>query len=331
MATTKIFSRTRKGTQASATAAPGKANAATFNSVGLASVDNPSDFLSEFGDVQLAGTVHVEVVADAAGTAAESDTYTVPTGKVWRLLSFYCELATDGTTADRQVRLRSRTGADVAIETFTQAIQTASLTVRYSTVFEDDTQGALRVEPTAQLTLAEQLQAGDTMAINGVTITWVAVGGITASHQIEVGATEAISKANIDDALGTTPVGGLHSITADIRASMEVSAVDLTGGGANDNMVFTYNGPGSATGDGEAVVLAESFQGATNVWDSGDVTLGGITAGAGAGTLEGSTRFPANGTMLAAGEDININVLLGVAGDDLDYVLTYIEYDADIT
>lgn len=327
MATTKIFSRARKSTQASATAAPGKANAATFNSVGLASVDNPAAYLSEFGDVNLAGTVHFEVVLDSDGTAAESDTYTVPAGKQWRLLSCVFELITDGTTADRQVRLRTRTDADVAIETFTQAVQTASTTTRYQLAFEDDTQGATRVEPTGTLTIAEQVAAADTFSINGVTITLVAVGSITASHQIEIGATEAASKLNFNAALGATPTKGNHSITADIRASMEVTAADFS----SDDMVFTYAGPGSATGDGEAVALAETFAGATNVWDSGDTTLGGVTAGVGAGTLEGSTRFPANGTMLEAGEDININVLLGVAGDDLDYYLTYIEYDAVTT
>ncbi len=235
------------------------------------------------------------------------------------------EMETDSSVATRTLRVAT------AAETFTFAGHVASTVTRYSLVFEDDTQGARRVEPTATLTLAEQLQAGDTMTINGVLITWVAIGGITANGQIEVGATEAASKVNINAALGTTRTKGNHSISDDFFATLEVTAVDLTGGGADDDMVFTYAGPGSATGDGEALTLAEVFQGSTNVWDSGDTTLGGITAGVGAGTLEGSTRFPANGTMLAAGEDININVLLGVAGDDLDYVLTYIEYDADIT
>ncbi len=329
MATTKIFSRKRKGTQASASAAPGRVNAATFDSDGLAAVDNPSAYLAAYGDVGLAGTVHVEVVQDADGTAAESDTYTVPTGKQWRMLSFYCELNADSNPANRVVTVVTRNSADEAIETFSQATQVADATTRYSLVFEDDTQGLLRSEPTGTLTIAVQITAGDTMDINGKRITFVAVDGITAEGQIEIGATEAATKVNINKALGTTRAKGKHSIGETFFATLEVTAVDFTGGGANDNMVFTYAGPGSATGDGEALTTTEVFTGGTNVW--GATTLGDTSAGAGAGTLEGSTRFPANGTMLEAGEDINISVVAGLAGDDLDYILTYIEYDVSVT
>lgn len=331
MATTKIFSRARAGTNASATAAPGKANAATFDSDGLAEVDNPGAYLAAFPDVQLAGTVNYEVVLDVAGDATATK-FTVPSGKQWRLLTMTLELTTDSTSANRNLRVLTRDSGDSTIETFQMATQTSSAVTRYQIVFEDDTQGAARVEPTATLTLAEQLIAGDTMTINGVKITWVAVGGITAMGQIEVGSTEAASKVNINKALGTTRARGNHSISDDYFATLEVTAVDLTGGGANDDMVFTYAGPGSATGDGEALTLAETFNGSTNVWDSGDTTLGGITAGVGAGTKEGSTRFPANGTMLEAGEDIVIDVnTTQDSGDDIDIYFTYLEYDAPIT
>ncbi len=320
MVTTKIFSRARKSTQAAASAAPGKADAATFDSDGLAKVDNADEYLAAFGDVNLAGTVHLDVSLDVGGDA--TTTYTVPAGKQWRLLSMVFEMVTDSSVATRTLRVVT------SAETYTFAGHVASTTTRYQLVFEDDTQGLTRVEPTGTLTIAEQVTAGDTMTINGILITFVADDAITGTHQVSIGATEAAFKVNMDAAFGATPVKGVHSITQDIRDTMEVTAVDFS----TDDMVFTYAGPGSATGDGEAVTLAETFTHANNVWDSGDTTLGGITAGVGAGTLEGSTRFPANGTLLEAAETVVVTEPVAAdTGDDIDIYFTYIEYDVPIT
>jgi hypothetical protein len=303
---------------------PGGGNeVAKFDSTGVASVTNPEKFYVDHVGLTEVGVPKLLVALDVGGDAAT--TFTVPAGKTWRLLTAVMELVTDASVGNRTLRLRTRNSADTAIETFTQATQAASLTVRYQVVFEDRTQGSQRVEPVGTLTIAEPVTAADTITINGEVVTFVAA--LTGANQILIGASEAATKLAMNAAFVDRDNGGvLHSVTDASFAAMEVSAVDFAG----DDMVFTYAGEGNATVDGEAVDTTETLTHVSNVWDA--ATLGGTTAGVGAGTLEGTSRFPVSGVILTAGEDIIIDEpAISDTGDDVDVFITVIEYDHNPT
>ncbi len=299
---------------------PGAGNAkANFDSTGVAEVTDPEKFYVDHVGLTEVGVPKLLKTLDAALDAAT--TYTVPAGKTWRLLSAILELETDATVANRTLTLTTTTSADVAIETFTMATRAASGVQRTQVVFEDRTQGTTRVEPVGTLTMDTIPAAGNTLVINGVTLTFVALSSITANGQIDIGANVAATKVNLNAALGDTRSAGSHSVTDAIHASLDVTAVDFAG----NDMVFTYSGEGNATVDGEAVGTAITAVGANAF---GATTLGDTTAGVGAGTKEGSTRFPVAGTILTAGQKITITEPVAEdAGDDVDIYITVLEYD----
>jgi hypothetical protein len=67
--------------------------------------------------------------------------------------------------------------------------------------------------------------------------------------------------------------------------------------------------------------------GGSNAWDA--ATLGTTTAGVDAADKLGTKDFPDAGNLLSPGEDVNVAVTNGVAGDALDVTLFYVEYDTD--
>ena len=315
--TTTLFDRTRKSGQAEAIGSG--ADPALFNSDGIAEVTSASEFLARFGGLEVVGVPNLKVSLDVAGSA--TTTYTVPSGKSWRLLSMILEVVTDATVANRTVTVATPG------DTIVLAAQAASTTVRSQIVFSDNTQGNLRVEPVGTLTIAEPVTAADSFTLNTTTFTFVAA--LTgAANEIFIGANEAATKAALDAAFADRDNGGvLHSVSDAVYESLDMTAVAFAG----DDMVFTYSGSGSATVDGEAIVFLEvTLTHASNVLD-GSGTLGGTTAGVGAGTKEGTTAFPGAGVILDAAETVVITEPVeAAAGDDIDIYLTYIEYDVPI-
>jgi hypothetical protein len=90
--------------------------------------------------------------------------------------------------------------------------------------------------------------------------------------------------------------------------------------------VFTANVKGTA---GNSLATTETYTAGTNVFDA--ATLGTTTAGVDAADKLSTNDYPDSGVLLGPGEDVNITVTNGVAGDALDTTLFYIEYDADPT
>jgi hypothetical protein len=172
--------------------------------------------------------------------------------------------------------------------------------------------GNLEVAAVGTLTLVEQVTAGDDMTIDGVKYEFIAAGAAaTVINSINMGATEAATKANIEAIL----VDGSHPT---------VNAVAFTGGGANDDMVLTARTPGAV---GEAIGLTETFNASGNVFDA--ATMGDVTTGVDAADDLGALDYPANGVILVPTDKIVLNVTNGHANDAAELAVFAVEYDND--
>ncbi len=322
---TRIFDRKRKSEGATAVGAG--SDPAAFDSAGVASVTSASEFLAQFGGTELLGNVGVYDDVATAGNA--SLVVTVPSGKYWRLLSAVVRITADANAANRIGVCLLRDTGDSTIETLTQgsavtANQDLVRTFGFGT--DDNSVGVLAVASQATLTIGEQVTAGDTMVLNGVTVTYVAA--LTATNQILLGSSEANTKLNTNAALqardqsGESGVDAVHTVSDASYTTMAFTAAAFSG----DDMVLTANVKGTA---GDAISCTETFTDAANVFDA--ATFGTTTAGADSVDDHGSTDFPTSGAYLAAGEDAVFSVTNGVAGDNFEVYLTYIEFDSDPT
>lgn len=249
-------------------------------------------------------------VRDEATTTINK-TIVVPDKEIWELLMFRWTVVASGDAGNRRMRYEVQDPNGVVLFTMQSANnQIASATEYYTVVGFDAPQEtfatehilpmwsqhpilgpsyALRIfdngaiqdgtQSTGTLTIAEACAAGDTFTVAGVTFTIVAA--LTgAENEILLGANEAATKTAINAALGTTPSfpNTYHNVHAETRRTMGVTAVNFTGGGANDDMVFTAVQAGSAF---DAIATTETFAGATNVW-------GAATFGSGANAADSS-------------------------------------------
>lgn len=320
---TRIFDSKRKSGSASGLGSG--ADQGDFNSAGVASVSDASKLLAQLGGVQVLGEPGVDEVEGTAGNAAH--TITVPTGKYWRLVGMYHTLVTDATVANRALVVKTRTAADATIETITHANVAASTTAKRTTLFgtDDNVRGDRAVAAQGTLTIAEPVTDTDQFSINGIEFTLVAALVANTPNQILIGANEAATKVNLYAAFGGRTGGGtLHTVSDATYALLECSAAAFVG----DDMVFTANVKGTA---GNAIATIESgneLTHASNVFDA--VTLGTTTAGLDAADKVATLDHPTSGPYLGPGEDINISVTNGVAGDSYDTYLFYLEFDADV-
>lgn len=318
---TRIFDPKRKS--GVATALGSGADSGAFSSAGVASVSDASKFLAQFGGASVVGEPGLDEVEGTAGNA--SHTITVPAGKYWRLVGMFHLLVTDATVANRAVVVVTRTAADAAIETITHANVAASTTAKRVTLFgtDDNVRGDRAVASQGTLTMDTKPTADDTIVINGQTITWKAA--LTGTAQVLIGADVAASQAALEAALasGTRTGGGtLHSVSDATLAAMGCTM----GAFAANDAVFTANVKGVA---GDAITTTETFTAGSNVFDAG--TLGTTTAGLDAADKVSTLDHPTAGPYLGPGEDINISVTNGVAGDALDTYLFYLEFDANVS
>jgi hypothetical protein len=281
--------------------------------------------LLRYPTISEVGQPGLDEVEGTAGNA--SATITVPSGKYWRLIGLYHTLVTDANVANRAVVILTRTTADATIDTITHANVAASTTAKRVTLFgqDDYVRGDRAVAAQGTLSMATKPTATNTMTINGVAFTWVAA--LTgAVNELLIGADAAASQAAANAAFvsaNRATASGLHSVSDAVFASLECTAIDFA---AND-MVFTANVKGTA---GNSIATTETFTAGGNVFDA--ATLGTTTAGLDAGDKVSSTLdYPDAGNLLGPGEDLNISVTNGVAGDSLDTYLFYLEFDADPT
>jgi len=316
---TRIFDKKRKSSGASAIGSG--ADQAAFNSSGVAVVSSADEFTGQFGQLGVLGEPGNDEVEGTAGNAAH--TITVPTGKYWRLIGLYHTLVTDANVANRAVVVKTRTAADATIETITHADVAASTTAKRTTLFgkDDYVRGDRAVAAQGTLTMVTKPTADDTVTINGEVLTWVAA--LTATGQLLIGADVTASQAALNAALVDRDNGGtLHTLSDASYTAMEVTAIDFA---AND-MVITAAVKGTA---GNSIATTETFTAGGNVFDA--ATLGTTTAGLDAADKVGTLDYPTAGPLLTPGEDINISVTNGVAGDSYDTYLFYLEYDEAVT
>jgi hypothetical protein len=295
----------------------------TFNSAGVAPVTLAADVehvQHQLGTIYEVPNLGVQYVEAAAGNA--TTTITVPTGKYWLLVGVFTQLVADANAADRIVTIVTQDTANAEIEEITHEIVTANNTGKRTTLFttDDFLVGNEGVASQATLVIAEAVIAADDMTINGEVLTFVAA--LTGPGQILIGGSEAATKLALNAALVDRDNGGtLHSVSDVSYAAMECTAIDF----ASDDMVLTANVKGTA---GDDITTAETFDGSTNVFNE---AFGSTTAGVDQADKISSLVFPASGTVLDPGEDIVITVTDGVAGDDLDLAVFYLEYDSNPT
>lgn len=300
-----------------------RVSATTFDSSGIVDSSDGADLLAENPSVYELGFPGVQHTEGTAGNS--SVTYTVPSGKYWRLVGVYHLLVTDATAANRAVVLTSRTAADATIEAITHANVAASTTAKRTTLYgvDDYVVGNEAVAAQGTLTMDTNPTAGDTMTINGTAFTFVAA--LTgAENEILIGANVAATQVSVENAVGATPDGTAadHSVTDATRTALACTGADFSG----NDMVFTATVKGTA---GNSIATTETFTAGTNVFDA--ATLGTTTAGVDAADKLSTLDYPTSGVLLGPGEDVNISVTNGVAGDTLDTTVVYLEFDADPT
>ena len=172
----------------------------------------------------------------------------VPAGKYWRLIGGFLQYTASADVATRTPIITLEQTDDTALDTVTLSTKTASQVENDH--FLAGTNGRVSgnegVAATVTLTIAEQVTAGDTMTLDATVYTFFANGGTSAVvNGIELGATEAATKTNIEAVL----VDGVHPT---------VNAIAFSG----DDMVITARTQGVA---GNSLVSTETFTHAQRV------------------------------------------------------------------
>lgn len=316
----RLYSRHYKGSTQASAASTGS-DEAVFDSAGIASVTSADEFLLHNG-IELAGEPGIFWDILTAGNATLNAT--VPAGKFWRLLSAVMRITADANAANRLGVAVTRTAADATIKTLTQtSAVTASqdLVRQFSWGTDDNLRGNNSVASQATLTIGEQVTTTDDLTIAGTVFTVLAA--LTgAANEILLGATEAATKVNFNAAFGTrTGVGNLHSVSDAVYDALGATAIDFAG----DDMVWTATVKGAA---GDAITTTETFTNGANIFDA--ATFGTTTAGVDVTDIVSDIDWPTAGCWLIPAEDVLFSVTNGVAGDNFEVFLSYVEYDESI-
>lgn len=317
----RLFSRHHKSEQVSATSSG--SDPAVFTSVGVASVTSADEFLLRPG-IELAGEPGLAWDIATAGNAAL--TFAVPAGKYWRPLSAAVRITADATGANRLAVATTRTSAAATIKALTQTVAVTAnqdLVRHFIWGTDDNTVGNNAVAAEGTLTLPTIPVTADTFVLNATTFTILAA--LTgAENEIFLGANIAATQAALEAAFsltGRTGVGNLHSVSDATFAAIGMSGSDF----AANVMTLTANVKGLA---GDALATTESITPADGVFDA--TTLGATTTGADAAQMVSDIDFPTAGCWLTPAEDIYFEITNGVAGDNFEVFLSYIQYDESI-
>jgi hypothetical protein len=284
----------------------------TFNSSGIATVDgiavqDLAALLSQFKSVNEVGKIGITETEGTAGNAAQ--TITVPTGKYWRLLALVHWLDTDSNVANRAVVVKTRNAADSAYETITHANVAADQLVFRTTVFteNDRAEGSRGVAASKVLTIETEPTADDTITIDGLVYKFVA----------------ALSERAAGDPFQVLLTGTVADTQTNLSAALAQHPTVSIGAWSSDDATVTARQKGTA---GNSIAIAETMGGTNNLWAGGATALsGGLDFADKVSTL----NFPASGPILTPGEDVNIAITNGVAGDAYNTYLIYVEYDND--
>jgi len=319
----RLFDRSRKGGKYGGSPSVSAVDVDSSGVVEGVSAAAASTILQEHPTTVEIGHPGVWNAAGTAGNAAA--TLTVPAGKVWRLIGAAHALITDATVANRAVVFTTQDTDDTEIEALTHANVAASTTVYKTTLFgtDDYTVGNKPSKAEGTLTMDTKPTADDTIVLNGVTFTWVAA--LTgAANELLIGADVAASKAAIKAAFLDRDNGGvLHSVSDAVFESIEMSGYEDWD---EDEFYFLANVAGTA---GDALATTETFTAVSNVFDA--ATLGDVETGLDAADIISALDYPDAGVLLTAGEDLVVSVTNGVAGDELNLFVFYLEFDADPT
>lgn len=320
----RLFSRHYKGSTQASAATTGS-DAAVFDAAGVASVTSADEFLLHNG-IELAGEPGVFWDILTAGDATLNAT--VPTGKYWRVLSAVMRITADATAANRLGVAITRTAADAAIKTLTQTSAVTAnqdLIRQFSWGTDDNLRGNNSVASAGTLTIAEPVTDTDTFTINSQVFTVVATM-TGAANEILIGADETATKANLDEAFvtrtsATAALTNVHSVTDAVHTATGCSFTAF----AADDLVLTALVKGLA---GDSIDTTETWTHVSNVFDA--ATLGTTTAGVDVTDIVSDIDWPTAGCWLTPGEDVLFSVTNGVAGDNFEVVLSYVEYDESI-
>jgi hypothetical protein len=266
--------------------------------------------------VELGRPMHAGVITTTPQTQVE---ITVPTGKFWRLIGGFSHYIADDAAVERIPVLTIETSASAVLDTITLDSKTASQVETDHFLFgtHGKVSGNLDVHAKGTLSIDEPMTAGDTFTIGTQGYIMVA-GSDQPAHAtrigINMGADEAATKVNIEREF----VDGKHPL---------VNAVDFTGGGADDDMVFTARSPGLG---GDAIIFVEdTIANAANVLDGSGVLGGSSPDAADAADVLGTLDYPTNGVLLIAGDKIVMNNTAGEADDTHEWGVFGLEFDND--
>lgn len=271
--------------------------------------DDLSSILAQFKAVYELGRLGMAQAISA--DASVEDELVVPAGKYWRLIGAHLNYTASADVATRTPIITVEQTDDTALDTITLTTKAASDVENDSVLFGSDgnVTGSAAVASQATLTIAEQITAGDTMTIAGVTYTFIANGAAaTVANSISIGANEAAAKVNIETVLQD----GVHP-------TVNAPAVFST-----DDLVLEARNPGVA---GESLACTETFTHANNVFDA--ATFGTTQTGVDPATKLGGDNYPTNGALLVPTDKVVLNVTNGHANDAYQFNVFYLEFDND--
>ena len=321
MPNTKLYDRKNvavRSTDQGQTAVAFASKLATHKwSVGAGGSDDLSSTLAQYPSVvELGRPLQVNIFEESPATNLQVEKV-VPTGKYWRLIGGMLAFNASANVATRAPVITIEDTDSTVIETVTLSTKTTGQIENDHFLFgtELNVSGNLGVAAKGTLSIDEPVTAGDTFTIGDFLYTFIADGSqSTVANGIDMGADEAATKVNMNAIF----VDGNHP---------DVNAVAFTGGGANDDMVFTARSPGLTVGT--AIVFIENtLTHSSNVLD-GSGTLGGTTEGVHNADVLGTLDYPTLGVLMVPTDKIVIN--LGAAHDDDVYDLSIfgLEFDND--
>ncbi len=132
-------------------------------------------------------------------------------------------------------------------------------------------------QATGTLTASDQPTASETIAVNGITLTFVA--GASTSTNVHIGATKEDTMANLAAVLNASANAALTVATYSV--SDAVVTITYTAGGTDGNAYTLANSSGTAVVTRSAATLA-----------GGSSTVGGWTMAAGVPVIIPGDRFP---------------------------------------
>ncbi len=286
-------------------------------SVGAGGSKDLSSLLSQFPSVVELGRPMI-LTSNATDPSAQVE-IVVPAGKYWRLIGGMGYYIADDAAVTRTPEITIEQTDSTVLETITISTKTANQEEVDHFVFGTGANVSSNIDVPAKGTFSidEPVTAGDTFTIGTQGYIFVA-GTDQPAHATRIGINMGADEAATKVFMNREFVDGKHPL---------VNAVAFTGGGANDDMVFTARTPGLA---GDAIIFVEdTLTHANNVLDGSGVLGGTSPDAADAADGIGALDYPTNGVLLVPTDKVVINVGLGEADDNYEVAIFGLEFDND--